>query len=116
MITPAPKPPKTKKPDPSLRKYGTPEFKAWIHGQPCVLCGITRPIQQAHVGKHPMGKKLDWTHTVPLCGPFVVGRYQWEGCHARFDQKKLDAADRARVLMAVGTIRAAWQAHSGDRA
>jgi hypothetical protein len=91
VIHPAPKAPKKRKPDASLRIYGTPEFKAYLHSHPCLWCGVTRPIEQAHFGKHGMGKRLDWTRSGPLCGAFSVpqpkGTYRYVGCHNRLDRR-----------------------------
>lgn len=98
------------------RIYGSPEFRAWIHSLPCQLCGVVGFTQQAHVGKHAMGKRLDWTHTTALCGPFSIaadhahGKSRaMEGCHQKFDQRKLDEHQRAIVIGSVGTVQAAWQ-------
>jgi hypothetical protein len=92
----------------TARKYGTKEFREWLHNQPCCLCGVVGFTQQAHVGKHGMGKKLGWQNTVPLCGPWVMGGRSFEGCHAQFDQKKLDEFQVARIVAAVEATQEAF--------
>ena len=87
------------------RKYGSREFREWIHSLPCQLCGVVGFTQQAHVGKHPMGKKLDWTHTTALCGPLPGARM---GCHQKFDERKLTDTQRKIVNLSVIGVHLAW--------
>jgi hypothetical protein len=94
------------------RKYGSKEFRDWIHNQPCCLCGVYGFTQQAHVGTGGMGRKLGWQHTVPLCGPWSCTdgktRFASEGCHQKFDQKKLDEFQVARIVAAVEATQEAF--------
>ncbi len=70
-LSPVPKPRKANKAakqrEKHERKYGTPEFQAHLHATPCLHCVGQSTVHQAHFGKHPMGKKNDWTATGPLC-------------------------------------------------
>lgn len=54
----------------SESQYGTPEFREWLHAQPCVVSGFSPsfsglgPIEQAHVKSRGAGGT--WRDTVPL--------------------------------------------------
>jgi len=63
------------------RIYGTREFRAHLHHTPCLGCGVRVGIQQAHFGKHPLGKKNDWTQSGPLCHTLNLS------CHDRYDRR-----------------------------
>lgn len=65
----------------TTRKYGTEAFRDFLHATPCLGCGRRHP-EQAHFGKHPMGRKNDWTRSGPLCG--IHG----QDCHGRLDRRE----------------------------
>lgn len=71
------------------RIYGSQEFRDHLHTSPCLWCRVTRPIEQAHFGKHGVGKRNDWRSTGPLCGAFRVGPVTYPGCHARMDRREM---------------------------
>lgn len=48
------------------RVYGSKARVAWIAAQPCVACG-KGPCETAHIKSGGMGRKADYTETVPLC-------------------------------------------------
>ena len=48
------------------RVYGSKARVAWIAAQPCVACG-RGPCETAHIKSGGMGRKADYTETVPLC-------------------------------------------------
>lgn len=91
------------------RKYGTQAFRDYLHDTPCLWCGVFG-VEQAHFGKHPMGKKNDWTRTGPLCG--VWG----QDCHGRLDRREtrlpwFTDADRALLEHRLAQFQAQWQRH-----
>lgn len=69
------------------RIYGPPGYVEWCHAQPCIACGVVGFSEVAHVGNGGMGRKSDWTDTVPLCGPrpaLIGGLFM--GCHRFYDE------------------------------
>lgn len=99
-----------------LRKRGSLSFRAFLKLTPCLWCGVTRVIEQAHFGKHGMGKKNDWTQTGPLCGPFTVWDYSYPGCHSRWDRREMPegvewftAAERHTILLRQAAFLGDWQ-------
>lgn len=102
------------------RVYGSAAFRAWLHLTPCLWCMVTRPIEQAHFGKHAMGKKNDWRSTGPLCGPFMVGSVAYAGCHARLDRREMTpgtkwftATERKMLATLQAAFIAEWDARGG---
>lgn len=102
----------------TLRVYGTPEFKAYLHASPCLWCGRMTGIEAAHLrGNGGVGRKDSWTSTGPLCGV----QYPYVGCHARWDRacaEKLWLTDvqRTSILLRLDAFHAAWQSHlNGER-
>jgi hypothetical protein len=71
------------------RVYGSNAFRAFLRLTPCLCCGVVRPIEQAHFGKHGTGKRNDWRSTGPLCGAFTIGAVTYPGCHARLDRREM---------------------------
>lgn len=104
--------PKAKKrtPEATERIYGPPQFREWLHNQPCILCGIEGYTQQCHAQTGGKGRKDDWTRTFPACGPHPVWREAMhapertldEGCHkrqpAKAERLALAAATYARFI------------------
>lgn len=76
---------KHRKPSEFKRIYGPKGYVEWIHEQPCIACGVVGFSECAHIKTGGMGRKDDWTDTVPLCGlkPIGVG-YSVSGCHEAF--------------------------------
>jgi hypothetical protein len=78
----------------TLRIYGTPEFRDFLHSHPCLWCGRTTGIEAAHLrGNGGTGRKDDWTSTGPLCGV----------CHDRHDRRTQESlwfnpAQRTSIL------------------
>jgi hypothetical protein len=80
------------------------EYLAWIHDQPCCVCGTMQNIEAAHVGQGGVGMKHGSdAEVIPLCGPHLVFDGEREkkvkgvvyvvtdshiarGCHAEHDQ------------------------------
>lgn len=48
------------------RIYGPPAYRDFLNAIGCEICGAT-PIEIAHVRTGGMGRKADWTATIPLC-------------------------------------------------
>lgn len=48
------------------RVYGPPAWRVFLDQVGCLVCGYS-PVQLAHVRTGGMGRKADWTYTVPLC-------------------------------------------------
>jgi hypothetical protein len=68
-----------------LRAHGEPAFRAWIHEQPCVVCGRI-PSDPAHLTNGGMSRKDAVARTVPLCATIVATGYS--GHHAEYDGGK----------------------------
>lgn len=50
----------------TLRIYGPPAYREFLSDLGCIICRAT-PIVIAHVKTGGVGRKADYTHTVPLC-------------------------------------------------
>lgn len=48
------------------RVYGPPEFRDWLHAQPCAVSGVRGHIEQAHAVNGGTGRKADWQFTFPI--------------------------------------------------
>lgn len=64
------------------RIYGPPGYVEWLHTLPCVACKVVGYSECAHVGRYSgVGRKGDWTETVPLCGICRFQAVGVTGCH-----------------------------------
>ena len=59
------------------RIYGPPGYVEWCKSQTCVACRHSQRSDVAHIQTGGVGRKDDWTRTVPLCSR-VSYRH---GCH-----------------------------------
>jgi hypothetical protein len=105
-----------RKPSETLRIYGSKPFRDHVHASACLWCGARGNIQQAHIGKHPMGKKLGWEKSGPLCFslPFRV----LAGCHDRYDRRRepfFSGWARESIAARQRDFYNAWQAYSAGR-
>lgn len=91
------------------RTFGDKARRAWMVSQPCCVCGKPGPSQQHHVRTGGMGRKSDYTETVPIC---------WE-CHDGWHRSNppLDTVERRdRVKQLPPEYEAAWQRHIQEAA
>lgn len=58
------------------RIYGGKERVAWIASKPCVVCGVTARVENAHVKSGGMGRKAGYQYIVPLCWEHHRGLHQ----------------------------------------
>lgn len=98
------------------RIYGPKGYVEWIHEQPCIACGVVGFSEVAHIKTGGMGRKDDWTRTVPLCGvrPGFAGLYM--GCHRFHDEYPTnfhDAHGNLLLDVVADAINRAW--HSRRR-
>jgi hypothetical protein len=76
----------------------TSRQRAAVAGQPCIVCGIDRRIDPAHLIPHSLGGCGDVLCVCPLC----------RACHRAYDRGELDLlphlepAWRAQLAHAVG--------------
>jgi hypothetical protein len=103
--------PKHRTPEEADRIYGTPEHRAWMKRQPCVICGRT-PSDAAHLTNGGTGRKDDWERSLPLCAD-----YPDQGCVKRGHHSEYDGGKRSfRAKYAVDLeakaeeTRARWMA------
>ena len=68
-----------------LRTHGTPEHRAWMKEQPCLICDRT-PCDAAHLKSGGTGRKDSYTRSVPLCSTIVAAGYS--GHHDEYDAGK----------------------------
>lgn len=84
------------------RIYGPTLFRSWIHRQPCVVSGVRGNIECVHVVTGGMGRKADWTATVPMAGELhrELHRIGIKSFEAKYDINlvALAAKTRARYL------------------
>lgn len=50
----------------ALRIYGPPAYREFLNALGCIVCHDT-PVHIAHTKSGGVGRKADWTDTVPLC-------------------------------------------------
>ncbi len=114
-------------PDEDARIYGPPEFRTWLHQQPCAVCGWKgRPtqMQQAHAKTGGTSKKDDWTRTLPLCDDhfetvdadgFPSGQII-NGCHRQAHRgvKSFEAKNGVRLLELAAKTQQAWALSQGN--
>lgn len=67
------------------RAHGEPEFREWIKGEPCVVCGRT-PSDAAHLKSGGTGRKADVTATVPMCS--TIPALGYSGHHDEYDGRQ----------------------------
>jgi hypothetical protein len=77
-------------------------YVAWLHEQPCVVCGTRQNIQGSHVGVGGMGLKHgSAADMVPMCGPRSTPGLYWmtimQGCHAQWEQYLQSRDDRINL-------------------
>jgi hypothetical protein len=78
------------------RAHGPPEFRTWVKTQPCIVPGCRwRGCDSAHITNGGIGRKDDWTRTVPLC----FARPGWVGHHHEYDNGKESFPIRHRLDM-----------------
>lgn len=114
---------KPRKPSETLRIYGPKGYVEWIHEQPCIACGVVGFSECAHIKTGGMGRKDDWTRTVPLCGPHWVaggfgygGAYEYFGCHRRLHAEGAESFGRCWLIdfkQASASTRKLWLEFSG---
>jgi hypothetical protein len=116
--SPLPRVNATRKAGNLLRAHGEPEFRAWIKGEPCVVCGRT-PCDAAHLRNGGASRKADVTETVPMCSTLVALGYS--GHHDEYDGRQRAGGRKAFAakyphldLPALAAeTRARWLAHCG---
>lgn len=71
------------------RVYGSPEWQLWMHQRPCITCGLVGYSQIAHTQNGGKGRKADWKHSIPQCGPHpdTSGRVV-TGCHQKYEGRR----------------------------
>lgn len=67
----------------TTRAHGSPEKRAWMKRQPCIICGRT-PSDAAHLHSGGTGRKDNHERTVPLCSDSVG----YSGHHTEYDGGK----------------------------
>ena len=84
------------------RIYGPPSYRVWLESKGCILCRTT-PIEIAHVRTGGMGRKADWTHTIPFCHTHHAEQHQigTKSFQARYGVSLTDRAAQ---------IQQAWEA------
>ena len=96
-------PPKRKARTASERQriYGPKSYVPFVKSSPCAHCSVEGYSETAHNGNGGMGRKKDWTETMPLCGPRKLTSGNWyEGCHAKFDRHELVGFDAEKAVTA----------------
>jgi hypothetical protein len=118
---------KPRTPDEDLRIYGPPEFREWLHAQPCAVCGWQgkpEQMQQCHARTGGTGYKGPWTETFPGCGPHWVRpngigiKFDLliEGCHkeqGRCGVKTFEMKRDVVLLELAAETQREWLAFSG---
>ncbi len=100
-----------------LRAYGTPERRAWMKTQPCIVCGRT-PCDNAHVGKQGAGAghRAGYDQIAPLCRRLHADGIHLAGCHVLSHKYGLShllgAGWEQKVAAAIKATQAAWLAVS----
>lgn len=133
LVAPKPKRVTWKRtPEEDARIYGPEDFRAWLHQQPCAVCGwIGKPeqMQQCHARTGGTGYKAHWTKTFPGCGPHMVAVGEWkaemefrplaliDGCHAESGRgvKTFEKARGVKLLDLAAKTQAAWLAFKGAK-
>jgi hypothetical protein len=96
------------------RRYVVPPevlaYWDWIRQQPCVVCGVRRFIQAAHVGLRGLGQKCNGWEVLPLCkihhdrgfplSHHVLGKRFW--LVHRLDRYALISALKQRYFSLIG--------------
>jgi hypothetical protein len=95
------------------RIYGPRGYIEWIHERPCAACGVIGWSECAHIKTGGMGRKDDWTRTIPLCGPHTNPRRQTItiGCHRMYDLRLLALPEWCPPELLAAETQAAWLAH-----
>lgn len=57
------------------RIYGSPARQEWLRSLGCIVCGYS-PCAICHTKSGGMGRKADFTHTVPMCFPHHREQHQ----------------------------------------
>lgn len=100
------------------RIYGPPGYVEWIHEQPCIACGVVGFSEVAHVKSGGMGRKSDWTDTVPLCGYRGTSRIDYTlGCHAMlhaFGRPALEKRHDIDLEVAAISTQERWNSHQQE--
>jgi hypothetical protein len=97
------------------RQFGSAERVEYVKSRPCANCGVVGFTENAH-GHHEkagMGQRASYLAIIPLCGPWSVGTYQWEGCHAKYDRHELFLPERKAAVIAAN-LETAWQSHQSE--
>ena len=109
--------PKKRSASSANRIYGPKAFRAWLHAQPCILCGVVGFTEQAHAKGDGIGRKADWTLSFPACGT----RGTVEGCHPRSHRQGVQTFEHdagVTLLDLAARTQAAWREcsiyHTGE--
>lgn len=125
--------PQPRTPEEDARIYGPPEFRDWLHAQPCSVCGWRgepEEMQQCHVKTGGTGRKDEWTRTFPGCGPHELRKPSTinpgvflsatiEGCHhesGRIGVKSFEKKHGVVLMELAAKTQADWNAFQGASA
>jgi hypothetical protein len=110
---------KPRKPSETLRIYGPKGYVEWIHEQACVACHVVGFSQCAHIKTGGMGRKDDWTRTIPLCGQHMhqdqgregymrSGSHFWLHAHGR---EPFERRHKIDLTIAAAETQRRWLDH-----
>lgn len=101
------------------RIYGPKAFRDWLHRQPCAVCGWRGHVEQAHAKTGGIGRKDDWTRTLPLCSDHLDGRdadgfpcgEMRNGCHRESGRgvKSFEKKYGVSLLALAAKTQTAWE-------
>lgn len=103
------------------RIYGSKKRVEFVKSLPCVSCGITGYIENAHIETGGMGRKADYDKIIPLCGnrgSLARGHMAiYLGCHGYLHQYgRAPGLLREDMEKAAAQTEELWRAHSKEGA